>query len=62
MTKMQKEQKASVPDLMRGRFTSTQQEGEDRQTCKYEKKKKDNLGYVLRNGNSDFGKGGEDVE
>lgn len=62
MTKMQKEQKASMPDLMRGRFTSRKGKIGKFVSMKRKKKKKDNLGYVLRNGNSDFGKGGEDVE
>ena len=47
MITMKKEKKGSIHDLMRDGVTNTLQEGTDRQTGKYEKKKKDNLGWDM---------------
>lgn len=44
---MKKEKKGSIHDLMRDGVTNTLQDGTDRQTGKYEKKKKDNLGWDM---------------
>lgn len=60
---MKKEKKGSIHDLMRDGVTNTLQDGTDRQTGKYEKKKRQpRMGYVLRNGNSDIGEGGDRME